>query len=82
MAAQLAERARGAAVQARRAGAGGGGAGAQRAGERDAGATREQMAAAWGEREGQRKKRKLVFEIDPKAVVVCTNLKQWKVRKK
>ena len=71
---------------ARGAGAGGGGGGAScawrvwAAAERGAGAghrTGRRRCGRWGEKVGREKR--LGFEVDPRVVIVCTNLKHWKV---
>ena len=48
--------------------------------ERGAGAghrTGRRRCGRWGEKVGREKR--LGFEVDPSAVIVCTNLKHWKV---
>ena len=60
-------------------GAGGGGAARGEGAGGDSDATRERTAAGAGERRLGERERKLRFELDPRAVIVCTNLKHWKV---
>ncbi|KAG2562789.1 hypothetical protein PVAP13_8KG265129 [Panicum virgatum] len=56
--------------------------GAAAAAQREERAARGQTAAGGEQRRLGKRERNLEFDMDPRAVVVCPNLKQWKVTKK